>query len=413
MAQQRLNQVAGHLHKSGGRDALLTKNDDDVVIVAAVRTPLIKAKKGQPVCDVLLKAVLKEVVARGKIDPAIVEDVLVGNVLSPGGGGASMARMAALAAGLPNTTSVAALNRQCSSGLTAVAFIAHAIQSGSIDVGIGAGVEDMTLYHFNRHQYRIGTEGLNDLSPETMAVQEAADCLIPMGITSENVAEQYHVSRERQDAFAANSYAKAEAAQAAGNFKDEIVTIKLPNGKTIDADNSIRKGTTAATLGKLKPSFRETGSTTAGNASQLTDGAAAVLLMRRSKANELGLNVIGKFGAFVTAGVPPKIMGIGPAVAIPKLWEKTGLREQDVDFYEINEAFASQAIMSIDTLKIPYEKVNPNGGAIALGHPLGATGARQLATGFNHAKRTGQKLFVTSMCIGSGMGAAAAFVNEQ
>ncbi|KAJ7594240.1 Thiolase, N-terminal domain-containing protein [Mycena floridula] len=400
--------------KSSGRAKLLQQNDDDVVICAAVRTPLTKARKGglaKTSTDIMLTAVLKEVVARSKVDPALVEEVIVGNVLSPGGGGAGIARMAAIAAGLPVTTSVAATNRQCSSGLTSVAMVASFIQNGTIDIGIGNGVESMTFYH-GSGGFRIGTDGLNDIAEETLANQDAVDCMIPMGITSENVAADFGITRLQQDQFSADSTAKASAAQKAGYFKSEIVPMKLADGRVIDSDDGIRAGTTVEVLSKLKPAFSDEGSTTAGNASQVTDGAAAVLLARRSKAKELGLPIIGKFGAFAIAGVPPRIMGIGPAYAIPKLFGKLGLTNEDVDFFEINEAFASQAVYCVQKLGIPMEKVNPNGGAIAFGHPLGATGARQIATGYAHGARTGQKVFVTSMCIGTGMGAAAAFVVE-
>lgn len=256
--------------------------------------------------------------------------------------------------------------------------------------------------------------------------------------SGENVAAKYNVSRDAQDTFAANSFQKAAAAQKAGKFKSEIVpvTVKVIDPKTGDEstitvteDDGIRDGVTKESLGKLKPVFSKTGSTHAGNASQVSDGAAAVLLARRSVAKRLGLPILGKFVCAAIAGVEPKLMvsqlvgqvfllshwradmlppslslqGIGPAFAIPKVLKKAGLSQDDVDLWEINEAFASQAVMSIETLKIPYAKVNPNGGAIAFGHPLGATGARQVATAYAETKRSGQKIFVTSMCIGSGM----------
>lgn len=215
--------------------------------------------------------------------------------------------------------------------------------------------------------------------------REAADCLVPMGITSENVAADYSISREKQDAFAAHSFQKAANAQKAGKFKDEIVPVKVrwTDPKTgeekvivVDADDGVRAGVTAESLSKLKPAFSQTGSTHAGNASQVSDGAAAVLLMRRSVAKRLGLPIVGKFVTAVTVGVPPRIMGVGPAFAIPKVLEKAGLTKDDVDFFEINEAFASQAIYSVEKAGIPFEKVNPNGGAIAIGHPLGASKLR-------------------------------------
>jgi len=286
---------------------------------------------------------------------------------------------------------------------------------GQIDIGIGAGVESMT------HGYGAGVlpSGFSDA---VLSHEEAQDCLVPMGITSENVAADFGISRQEQDAFAAESFAKAVRAQKAGKFTAEILPVEVQwtDPKTektttivVDKDDGIREGVTAQSLGKLKPAFKADGTTHAGNASQVSDGAAAVLLARRSVAEKLGLPIIGKFINASVVGVPPRIMGVGPAYAIPVALKKAGITQDDVDFFEINEAFASQAVYSVKKLGIPFEKVNPKGGAIAFGHPLGATGARQIATGFAHAKDTNQKLFVTSMCIGTGMGMAAVFVNEQ
>lgn len=400
-----------------GRARLLINSSDDVVIVSAVRTPIAKAKKGgfKDCCpEDLLAAVFTEAVKRGKVNPSQIQDVAVGNVLPPGGG-ANVARMAQLYAGIPYTTPINTVNRQCSSGLTAVVQIANEIKAGEIDIGIGAGVEHMTAHY--------GAGVLPEkMSEEILSNPESADCLTPMGITSENVAKQYNISRDVQDTFAANSFGKAAAAQKAGKFKEEIVPVKVrwTDPKTndekeiiIDSDEGIREGVTAESLAKLKPAFAKDGSTHAGNASQVSDGAAAVILARRSVAQKLGLPILGKFVISAVVGVPPKLMGIGPAFAIPKVLEKAGISKDDVDFFEINEAFASQAVMSIQHLHIPFESVNPVGGAIAIGHPLGCTGARQIATAFSEAKREKKKIFVTSMCIGSGMGMAAVFVNEQ
>lgn len=282
-------------------------------------------------------------------------------------------------------------------------------------------------------------------SETILSNQDAEDCLLPMGITSENVAADYGITRAQQDAFAANSFKKAAAAAKAGRFRDEIVPLKVNwvDPKTeqvkeivVAADDGIRDGVTAESLAKLKPAFKKDGSTHAGNASQVSDGAAAVLLARRSAAKRLGLPIVGKFIAAATVGVPPRVMGIGPAFAIPKVLTQAGLTADDIDFFEINEAFASQAVYSIEKLGLPYEKVNLNGGAIAIGHPLGmsvffptfgaryradlflfffpcAAGARQIATGLNIARQTNKRIFVTSMCIGSGMGMAAVFVSEH
>jgi len=396
---------------------VLAKHDNDVVILAAVRTALTKGRKGgfkdtRP--EELLSGVLRAAYTRARVNPALIEDIAVGNVLPPGGG-ATAARMATLHSGIPNTTSVNTVNRQCSSGLAAVNQIANEILGGQIDIGIGAGVESMT--------FGWGSVSLPDgWSPSILANRESEDCIIPMGITSENVATDFGISRETQDKFAAESFQKAAAAQKAGKFKDEIVPLKVTviDPKTekaievvVDADDGVRDGVTAESLSKLKPSFKKDGSTHAGNASQISDGAAAVVLARRSVAKRLGLPIIGKYVAAAVVGVPPRIMGVGPAYAIPKVLEKTGLSKDDVDFYEINEAFASQAVYSVDRIGIPYGKVNVNGGAIAIGHPLGCTGARQIATGLNIAKQRRERIFVTSMCIGSGMGMAAVFVSEH
>lgn len=281
---------------------------------------------------------------------------------------------------------------------------------------VGAGVESMTA----------GFSGAGTMpekmSEKVMTNQEAADCLIPMGITSENVAEKYGISRQVQDKFAANSFNKAEKAQREGKFKSEIVAVKVKvtDPKTgeekeviVDQDEGIRPGVTAESLSKVKPAFKKDGSTHAGNASQVSDGAAAVLLARRSTAKKLGLPILAKFVITAVVGVPPKIMGVGPAYAIPKALEKAGISKNDVDIYEINEAFASQAVMSVEHLGLDHSKVNPVGGAIAFGHPLGCTGARQIATILAEAKRSNAKILVTSMCIGSGMGMASVIVNEQ
>ncbi|KAJ7771868.1 acetyl-CoA acetyl transferase [Mycena metata] len=397
--------------------AVLAKSDDDVVIVSAIRSALTKGKKGgfkdtHP--EEILSHVLKHVYTSVKLDPKLIEDISVGNVL-PAAGGASTARMAALHAGIPNTASINTVNRQCSSGLTAISQIANEIKAGVIDIGIGAGVESMT----KGYGAAATPPGYSEA---VLSTQEAADCLIPMGITSENVAADYNISREVQDAFAAASFQKAAKAQKEGRFKAEILPIEVTwvDPKTeeekkivVDYDDGVRDGVTKESLAKLKPAFTKEGSTHAGNASQVSDGAAAVLLARRSVAKKLGLPIIGKFVSAVTIGVPPRIMGVGPAYAIPRVLEKTGLTQNDIDFFEINEAFASQAIFSVEHLKIDSKKVNKHGGAIALGHPLGCTGARQVATGLNIAKQYNEKIFVTSMCIGSGMGMAAVFVNEQ
>ena len=395
---------------------LASKNPDDVVIVSFSRTALCKATKGSfkdTAVELMLSHVFKSVVDQSGIDTKMIEDINVGNCLQPGAG-ATTSRMAQFLAGIPDTASLCAINRQCSSGLQAVMSIANAIRAGQIDIGIGAGVESMSHYDF--------ATAFNPphLSKEAKENKNSKDCQMSMGITSENVASRYNVTREEQDAFAARSYAKAAEAQENGSLNSEIspmeVTIIDKEGnestKMADRDEGVRKGTTADKLAKLKPVFQKDGTTTAGNSSQLTDGAAAVLLAKRSVAESLGLPIKGRILGYSVVGVSPDIMGIGPAVAIPKALEKSGLKTEDIDVYEINEAFASQALYCVKHLGIPEEKVNPRGGAIALGHPLGATGARQIVTLFNELEKIDKKYGVVSMCVGTGMGAAGVFERE-
>ncbi|CAH1238531.1 ACAA1 [Branchiostoma lanceolatum] len=284
----------------------------------------------------------------------------------------------------------------------------HSIKAGVCDMGIGAGVESMSK------RKQGGDAG--DLNPDNFKYEKARDCIIPMGITSENVAERFGVTRETQDKFAAISQQRACAATEGGLFQDEIVPVKTKivdkDGNereiTVTKDDGVRQGTTKEKLARLPPAFKKGGSTTAGNSSQVSDGAAAVLVARRSKASELGLPVFGVIRSYAVVGVPPDVMGIGPAYAIPEALKKAGLSVDDIDVFEVNEAFASQAVYSVDKLGIPWEKVNPNGGAIALGHPLGCTGSRQIATLLNELRRRGKRAYgVVSMCIGTGMGAAA------
>ncbi|KYG13618.1 acetyl-CoA acyltransferase [Fusarium verticillioides 7600] len=321
--------------------------------------------------------------------------------------------------GYPNTASLYTVNRACSSSLQAISSIASQIRTGMISVGIGAGMESMTRNYGSR---AIPT----DLWPalRESPAKDALDCILPMGVTSENVAERYSISREDQDAFAVSSHLKAAEARASGLFLDEIVPVlqKQPDGLgdvIVDTDDGIRSQASLEGLAKLKPAFRETGTSTAGNSSQVSDGAAATLLMRRSIANELGLggNIMGKFVSAITVGCAPDEMGVGPAIAIPKLLDSTGLTKDDIHRWEINEAFASQAIYCLRKLGLEgaYENnnINPNGGAIALGHPLGATGARLTSTLLHGLGRAdGGELGVVSMCVGTGMGMAGLFVRE-
>ncbi|KAJ5902109.1 hypothetical protein N7495_002637 [Penicillium taxi] len=416
MAADRLSSLMRHLKGSNtGVDAITQKNPEDVVITLSIRTPLTKAFKGgfkDTELDYILYALLKETIAKSKIDPALVEDICLGNVGESKA--AYMVRAAALAAGIPHTSGASSVNRFCSSGLKAVQDIANQIQLGAIDVGIALGAELMSA---------AGDRLERPFNAEVLRNQEAADCMQPMGQTSENVGKDFGISREIQDRYAAESFRRAEDAQKAGWFDDEIVPIPVvvkdpktgeEKNITLDRDEGIRYGTTYESLAKIRPAFPDFGDkSTGGNSSQVTDGAASVLLMRRSKAIELNQPILAKFCGATIAGVPPRIMGIGPTAAIPKLLGKFQLDKDDIEIYEINEAFASMAVYCIDTLGLDHAKVNPRGGAIALGHPLGATGARQIATILSEARRTKKRILVTSMCIGTGQGMAGLFVNEQ
>ncbi|KAK2817588.1 hypothetical protein Q5P01_025779 [Channa striata] len=417
---QRLKIISGHLSPrrelrrsecGSGPRPVPSSGSEDVLVVHGRRTAIGKAKRGSfkdTTPDELLSAVMTAVLTDVGLAPDKLGDVCVGNVLQPGAG-ALMARVAHFLSGFPDSVPVYAVNRQCSSGLQALFNVAGAIRSGAIDLGLACGVESMSLRS-------VGNPG--DLSSRLMDNDKARDCIVPMGITSENVAERFGVSREKQDAFALSSQLKAARAQSSGLFDREIVPVTTrfvdeageERQVTVSKDDGIRAGTTLAGLAKLQPAFKADGSTTAGNASQVSDGAAAVLIGRRSAVEALGLPVLGILRASAVVGVPPDVMGIGPAFAIPAALQQAGLTVADVDVFEINEAFASQAVYCVEKLGIPMEKVNPNGGAIALGHPLGCTGARQVVTLLNELKRRGRRGFgVVSMCIGTGMGAAAVF----
>ncbi|AET39087.1 acetyl-CoA C-acyltransferase Ecym_4003 [Eremothecium cymbalariae DBVPG len=400
----RLNNIRDHIEVQS-RALATSKGPDDVVIVAAYRTAIAKGFKGgfkDLSSDQLLYEFLVKFFEKANIDKNLIQEVAVGNVLNPGAG-ANEHRAACLAAGVPYTAPLVAINRQCSSGLTAVNDIANKIGMGQINVGLAVGVESMTGHYANF--------SFDHVSAELQKDREARKCYIPMGFTNENVAKAYKIPRSVQDEFAADSYQKAEAAVSNGLFDEEVLPISTPDGKVISRDEGPRKGVTAESLSKLRPAFiKDGGVTTAGNASQVSDGAAAVLLAKRSVAEQLGLSIIGKYVAFQVVGVPPEIMGVGPAYAIPAVLKSTGLDISDVDIFEINEAFAAQALYCVEKLGIDKKKLNPRGGAIAIGHPLGCTGARQVATILRELE-PGQ-IGCTSMCIGSGMGAAAIFVRE-
>ncbi|KAJ7950365.1 3-ketoacyl-CoA thiolase 2, peroxisomal-like protein [Quillaja saponaria] len=366
-------------------------SEDDVVIVGAYRTAICKSKRGgfkDTLPDDLLATVLKAVIDKTKVDPSEVGDIVVGTVLAPGSIRAMECRMAAFYAGFPETVPLRTVNRQCSSGLQAVADVAAYIKAGFYEIGIGAGVESMT-------QDKLAPPGKTNSKVDLFA--QARDCLLPMGITSENVAQRYGVTRREQDQAAVESHRRAAAAIASGKFKDEIIPVST---KIVDPKTGEEKQITVSV---------DDGSVR--NASQMSDGASAVLLMKRSLAIKKGLPILGFFRSFSAVGVDPAVMGIGPAYAIPAAVKSAGLKLDDISLYEINEAFASQYVYSYKKLGLDPAKVNVNGGAIALGHPLGNTGARCVATLLNEMKRRGKdcRFGVVSMCIGSGMGAAAVF----
>ena len=330
-------------------------------MTCALRTPFTKGGKGglkDTAAADLLVHTLKSLISRSKIDPALVEDVAVGSVLPPGGG-ATEFRAAALVAGFPESTAVKSLNRQCSSGLQACVDIANAIRSGMIDIGVGSGVESMSS------QY--GPGAVTEFSELLESHPEAKNCKVPMGVLSEKMAKERSISRKDQDAFAASSYQKAFAAQQAGKFDAEIeplTNVKFIDPKTdeertisVAKDDGIRDGMTAESLAKIKPAFAKDGSIHAGNASQISDGAAAVLLMKRSTAERLGQTIIGKFVSSSIVGVKPLLMGIGPWKAIPVALQKAGIAKEEVDVYEINEAFASQCLWCVRELGLDEKKV--------------------------------------------------------
>lgn len=379
----------------------------EVAIVSSVRTALGKAVKGsfrdtRP--DNLAAAVIKEAIKRSTVDPKDFDDVVMGCAFPEAEQGLNVARVAAAMAGLPWEVPAMTVNRFCSSGVQAIAIAADRIRTGDCDITIGGGVESMSMVPMGGNKYSVNPEAIETM-PELYA---------SMGITSENVAAKFGITREMQDELAVRSNKRALAAIKDGKFKGEIVPIETqvygpdgPKTVVVDTDEGPRPGTTMETLAKLRPVFDAKGTTTAGNASQTTDGAAASVLMAADLAKEKGIEILAYFRSFAVAGVDPSIMGIGPVPAIRKLMKQTGLKVEDIDVFEINEAFASQSVYCVRELGLDMEKVNPNGGAIAVGHPLGATGARMVATIIPELKRRNARYGVVSMCIGGGMGAAA------
>lgn len=385
---------------------------EKVVIASALRTPFTRASKGElkdtrP--DTLAGLAIKRAVeAVPNLDPADIEDVIIGCAFPEGEQGMNIARTAAAYAGLPYTVPGQTINRFCSSGVQSIATAALAIQAGSIQVAVAGGVESMTMIPM----------GGSKPSANPKLMSEYPEIYTSMGATAEIVAERWNVSREDQDAFAAESQQRAERATDEGRLADEIfpvtTTVYDANGVerevTVTTDTIIRRGTTAAGLKRLRPAFKPKGGTvTAGNASPLTDGAGATVIMSLKKAKELDIKPLGYFHQIAIAGVPAEIMGTGPVPAVRLLLKKTNLTIEDIDVFELNEAFAAQSLYCVRELGLDTSKVNPNGGAIALGHPLGVSGTRMTATILRELKRRGGKYGIVTMCIGGGMGAAALF----
>lgn len=397
---------------------LLEKSAHDIVILSAVRTPITKAKKGglkDTYPEEILRTAIRGAVEKSGVDKSEVNDVLVGAVLQSLGGQKASA-LAVKSLGFPPSTTVNTVNRQCASSAQAMSYVANTIRAGEIDLGIAAGVESMT------HDY-FATRGIPNRVSQSMydaASDDAKAVLMPMGITSENVAKEFGVSRSDQDDFAYQSHLRAAKATESGHFAKEIVPVETrfieedgtEKQVTITKDDGIRATIKREKLAELKPVFADDGTTTAGNSSQISDGAAAMVLTTRAHAEKLGIKPVGRFIGSAVAGVPAHLMGIGPAEAVPKLMNRLGLQKSDIDVYELNEAFASQSVYVVNKLGLDLAKVNPNGGAIALGHPLGATGARITATLLNDLDQLNGELGVMSMCMSTGMGYAAVLARE-
>ncbi len=388
---------------------------NEAVIVSAVRTAVGKAPKGtlrttRP--DEMGAAVIKEAVARVPgLELSEIEDVIMGCAMPEAEQGMNVARSAAIRAGLPVETSAMTINRFCSSGLQSIAMAADRIRSGGAEVIVAGGLETMSMIPMGGHIIR----------PNPYLVDHYPDFYLNMGLATENVARKYEVSREEQDEFSVRSHQRAAAALDTGKFKDETVALNVTleeldeKGKkqrreiVFDKDEGVRRETSAEGLAKLRPAFHVKGTITAGNASQMSDGAAAAIVMSAERAEALGAKPMARFVAYATAGCPPEEMGIGPVFAIPKALKLAGLTLDDIDVIELNEAFAAQSLAVMKTLGLNPDKVNVNGGAIALGHPLGCTGAKLTATILRELERRNGRYGMVTMCVGGGMGAAGIF----
>ena len=391
----------------------------EAVIVSSVRTPVGKAPKGtlramRP--DDLAALVIKEVIARAPgLEPKEVEDVILGCAMPEAEQGMNVARIASLRAGLPVEASAMTINRFCSSGLQAIALAAEGIMSGQGEVAVAGGTESMSMVPM----------GGNKISPNPSLMDSYPDAYLSMGLTAENLSKKYGITREQADEFSFASHQKALAAISAGRFKDETVPVEVnyvafengtSNGAkpktvkiTFDTDEGPRSDTSVEVLGKLKPAFHAHGVVTAGNSSQMSDGAAAAVVMSAERARALGLKPLARFLSFATAGCLPEEMGVGPVYAIPKALKIAGLKLDQIDVIELNEAFAAQALSVIKLAGLDPDRVNVNGGAIALGHPLGCTGAKLTSTILRELERRNARYGLVTMCVGGGMGAAGIF----
>ncbi len=388
----------------------------EAVIVAAARTAVGKAKRGttrNTRSDELAAAVIRELMRQteGKLDPALIDDVIIGCAMPEGAQGLNMARVIALRAGLPPDVPAQTVNRFCASGLQTIASAAERIIADGADVIIAGGAESMSL---------VPMTGFR-MSPNPYMVEHQPEIYMSMGLTAERVAREWQVSREDQDRFAYESHQKAAAAQDTGKFKEEIVPVEIEevligeDGKphqvkvVLDKDEHLRRDTTLEALASLKPAFMEGGTVTAGNSSPLSDGAAGVLIMERGMAERLGLRPLARFVGFAVSGVRPEVMGVGPIKAVPKVLARIGLTLDQIDLIELNEAFAAQALAVIRTLGMDMARVNVNGGAIALGHPLGCTGSKLTVQVIHELRRRKARYGMVTMCVGGGQGAAGIF----
>ena len=386
----------------------------EIVIASSVRTPVGRATKGtlrstrpDELAAVAFKGALAQV---PQLDPKEIEDVILGCAMPEGEQGMNVARIASLRAGLPVEVSAVTINRFCSSGLQAIAMAAERIASGGAEVILAGGTESMTMIPM----------GGNKISPNPWLVEHYPDAYLSMGLTAERVAQRFGITRQQCDEFSLRSHQKATAAIAAGKFDEEIVPVTVafvtPNGKkpkreeiVFKMDEGPRADTSLEALGALKAAFHVKGVTTAGNSSQMSDGAAATIVMSADRAKALGIKPLARYVSFATAGYKPEEMGLGPVFAIPKALKLAGLKLGDIDVIELNEAFAAQSLAVIKEAGIDPERVNPNGGAIALGHPLGCTGAKLTATLLQSLKARSARYGMVTMCVGGGMGAAGIF----